>query len=146
VEEDGTIPAVELPNWTQPGLNNFRQNKQPGLEFAAPDAIVSVRPACDGQSRVLVEARNVGQSSLPAGAKVSLFKGDAPGALLAEQNTTRILYPGQAEILTFEVNDPDVQSNKQKVYAAIAAPDGKECRTDNNTSPLTAGSCDPQIQ
>ena len=35
-------PQHELPNWTQPGLNNFRQNKQPGGEFAAPDAIVSL--------------------------------------------------------------------------------------------------------
>ena len=37
VDEDGTIPAIESPNWTQPGLNNFRQNKQPGSEFAAPE-------------------------------------------------------------------------------------------------------------
>ncbi len=26
VEEDGTIPAMEVPNWTVPSLNNFRQN------------------------------------------------------------------------------------------------------------------------
>ncbi len=38
VEEDGTIPVNEPPNWQQPGLNDFRLNKQPGNEFAAPDA------------------------------------------------------------------------------------------------------------
>ncbi|MCA9659011.1 MAG: VCBS repeat-containing protein, partial [Myxococcales bacterium] len=36
VNEDGTIPAMENANWTQPGLNNFRQNVQPAGEFSAP--------------------------------------------------------------------------------------------------------------
>ncbi len=36
VNEDGSIPAVEPTNWKQPGLNNFRINKQPGGEFSAP--------------------------------------------------------------------------------------------------------------
>ncbi len=38
VDEDGTIPKNELPNWTQPRLNNFRQNVQPLGEFSAPDS------------------------------------------------------------------------------------------------------------
>lgn len=49
VEEDGSIPAVEPANWAQPGLNDFRQNKQPGGELSAADAANNtdaVDPTC----------------------------------------------------------------------------------------------------
>ena len=46
VNEDGTIPVGSKPNWSNPGLNNCRQNKQPDSEFGAPDAIVAIEPLC----------------------------------------------------------------------------------------------------
>ena len=82
VEEDGTIPAKELPNYLQPGLNNFRQNKQPGSEFAAPDAVVSVAPVCGGPYALVAVVRNVGEASLPAGVVVGFYKGNHPGGEL----------------------------------------------------------------
>ena len=142
VEEDGTIPAVEAANWKQPGLNNFRQNKQPGLEFAAPDAIVAVRPACDAGNHVLAEVRNIGQSALRAGAAVSLARSDAPATKLGAASTTRVLYPGQSETLLLTVTDPDVTSGKAKVIGSVSVASGDvECRTDNNTSDASAGTC-----
>src|SRR4029077_13202537 len=62
VNDDGTMPAMELPNWTQPGLNNFRQNKQPGGEFAAPDAIISVAPVCGSPFAIAATVRNIGEA------------------------------------------------------------------------------------
>jgi len=67
VNEDGTIPKTELSNWTQPGLNNFRQNKQPGSEFAAPDAIVSLHPQCTSPYALVATVTNIGEAALPSG-------------------------------------------------------------------------------
>src|SRR5262249_28367703 len=66
VTPDGVIPQHELPNYKQPGLNNFRQNKQPGSEFAAPDAVLSIAPLCPGPVGLVATVRNIGQAALPA--------------------------------------------------------------------------------
>ncbi|NJK32143.1 MAG: VCBS repeat-containing protein, partial [Deltaproteobacteria bacterium] len=66
IEEDGSIPIDEQPNWTTPGLNNFRQNKQPGGEFTASDAAVTLQPACFQGYSLQATVRNLGQAPLPA--------------------------------------------------------------------------------
>ena len=33
VNDDGNSSRSTTPNWTQPGLDDFRQNKQPGAVF-----------------------------------------------------------------------------------------------------------------
>ena len=66
VEEDGTIPTHELPNWTQSRLNNFRQNVQPLGEFAAPDLVVQVLPPpCNTSYALYAKVLNIGQASVP---------------------------------------------------------------------------------
>jgi hypothetical protein len=66
INEDGTIPAVEATNWLEPGLNNYRQNKQPDGAFAAPDAIVSLLyPKCIGDFALVAVVRNLGTAVLP---------------------------------------------------------------------------------
>ena len=52
----GTIPPVEVANWTVPRLNNFRQNVQPEGEFSAPDLVVSVGPDCSAAAATKLEA------------------------------------------------------------------------------------------
>lgn len=145
VEEDGTIPAVEASNWKQPGLNNFRQNKQPGAEFAAPDAVVSVAPRCTGEYGLVATVRNVGQAALPAGAKVRLFAGNPPGGVaLGELATTRALYPAEAESLFLAMPDPDpaITSGATLVYAIVEEPlSARECRADNNVSQAAEARC-----
>ncbi len=145
IEEDGTVPTKEVANWTVPGLNNFRQNKQPGSELAAPDATVTVKPRCSGTFGVLVEVRNLGSAPLPTGIKVEVFAGSPPtGTSLATATTTIPLYAAQAEVLSIELpNAPaDVKSGQTPVFATVTPPSGVvECRTDNNSSSAVSAVC-----
>ena len=86
VNDDGTIPQHEPANWTQPGLNDFRQNKQPASEFAAPDASCRSR-RLPGSTELVATVRNIGQAALPAGVVVGFYEG-APGATLGTLTTT----------------------------------------------------------
>jgi hypothetical protein len=145
IEEDGTVPTVEKPNWRTPGLNNFRQNKQPGSEFAAPDAIVSIAPRCPGSTALDVTVRNVGEAAMPPGVRVGLYKGNpGAGVRIAEAVTTGALYPAQAEVLSFPVTDPDLASGALNVYASVDDVEPRrlrECRVDNNTTPASSSRC-----
>src|SRR5262249_35477149 len=108
VNEDGTIPQHELPNWTQPGLNDFRQNKQPGSEFAAPDAVVSIGPRCSGGAYApIATVRNIGQAALPAGVPVGFYQGSPPGGTkLGAGVTTKLLYPAESEAVVLSLSNP----------------------------------------
>lgn len=139
IEEDGRIPLAPTRNWVTPGLNNFRQNKQPGLEFAAADAVVSMSGSC-GLNGVTyqVVVTNVGEASLPAGVRVELVVEPAGAAtLLTTLVTTRSLGPTQAERFVY-VTTEDVAA--KPVLARIIATGLRQCRTDNDTSnPPTVG-------
>jgi len=146
INEDGTIPAVEATNWQEPGLNNYRQNKQPGGAFNAPDAIVSLLyPECAGVFSLVAVVRNLGTAVLPPGAQVSFYKGDQPnGTLIGAAQTALALYPAQAELVEIELGDmhPDVMNGTVDVYAVVET-QAVECRTDNNTSAQKPGACVP---
>jgi hypothetical protein len=140
VNDDGTIPQKELPNWTQPGLDNFRQNKAPGYEFAAPDAIVSVAPSCGSPITLSATVRNIGEAALPAGVEVDFYAGNAPGGTkLGTAKTAFALYSAQSETLTFG-NVPAADQQGESFYAVVdpptapAHPAWHECNTSNNTS------------
>jgi len=149
VEEDGSIPTQEKPNITQAGLNNFRQNKQPGSEFAAPDAIVSIEPICSGEYALVATVRNVGEAALPAGVIVGFYKGNPPGGVsLGTGQTTKTLYPAESQsiLLPLPGVSSDVTSGQTPIYAVVddttsPHPAWTECRTDNNTSAATSGAC-----
>jgi hypothetical protein len=153
VNEDGTIPQHELPNWTQPGLNDFRQNKQPGSEFAAPDAVVSIAPRCTGGAYALIATvRNIGQAALPAGVPVGFYQGTPPtGTKLGAGATTKLLYPAESEAVVLPLTNPaqGIVNGTIPVYAIVddgsaPHPSWQECRTDNNTcSPTFAGCSQP---
>ncbi len=149
VNEDGTIPTSELANWTQPGLDNFRQNKQPGSEFAAPDAIVTLHPQCTSPYALVATVTNIGEAALPAGIPVGFYEGTAPnGTLLGKASTTQTLYAAQSEnvVLTLTTPPPGVEDGTQPIYAVVddtttPHPGWHECRVDNDTSPPTTGAC-----
>lgn len=149
VAEDGTIPQNESVNYTQPDLNNFRLNKQPGGEFSAPDAVVSVAPDCGGEYGLIGTVRNLGEASLPAGVVVGFYAGLPPnGTLLGSEVTSRVLYVLDAENVRLPLpNAPgDVQNGTTLVYAVVddtslPHPEWTECRPDNNTSPPVSGAC-----
>ncbi len=151
IGEDGKVPAVESPNWTQPGLNNYRQNRQPGSQFGAPDAVVSLAPLCGAPAYTLAATvRNIGEVSLPVGVKVSFYEA-APkpgGTKLGEGVTTKVLYPAEAEKVELVLMSPpsEIVNGAVQVYAVVDD-DGSphtwhECRTDNNQSTMVSGKCD----
>ena len=142
VNEDGTIPKHELPNWTQPGLDNFRQNKQPGSEFAAPDAIVSLAPDCGPTLRRSSRRSRTSARRRSPRASPSASTSGTPGSgtKLGTGATTKILYPPQSEavILPLPNPPPGVREGTTPVYAivddtATPHPSWHECRTDNDT-------------
>ncbi|MEO8875771.1 MAG: VCBS repeat-containing protein, partial [Polyangiaceae bacterium] len=141
VNEDGTIPKIEANNWTSPGLNNFRQNKQPGNEFAAPDAIVSLAPRCSGGSGIVATVRNIGEAALPAGVVVGFYQG-TPGAgtLLGRMSTTTILYPAESEDLVL-TGKPATGTMYAVVDDGSPAHAWHECRGDNDTSAVVSAAC-----
>lgn len=149
VEEDGTIPKNELPNWKQPGLNNFRQNKQPGSEFAAPDAVVSVVPDCPGPTALVATVRNVGEAPLPAGVVVGFYEGAPPnGTKLGSASTTKALGPAESEAVVLQLPNPDMGlvNGTVTIYAIVddtmmPHPDWHECRTDNNVGGPSSSKC-----
>lgn len=137
VEADGTVPRRERPNHAVPGLNNFRQNRQPDAERAAVDAVVSLAPACDGSTVLVATVRNLGEAVLPPGARVTVSRGTAAatGEVLGVATTTRALYPAQAEELRVDVGDPALLDAAAPVRAEVVAPPGvPECRTDNDVT------------
>jgi hypothetical protein len=150
VEEDGTIPANELPNWLQPRLNNFRQNVQPLGEFGAPDLIVQVvPPPCNTAYALYAKVTNIGQASVPGGVVVGFYENNptAGGTLLGKTATSHPLYPAETELVTLSLPSPPAGiSNGTTALYAIVDDDGPphawvECRTDNNMSGPGSGKC-----
>jgi VCBS repeat protein len=150
VNEDGSIPKVELPNYKQPKLNNFRQNVQPQGEFSAPDLIVTIFPSCGGEYGLVARVRNIGEAAVPAGVPIGFYAGDpnAGGVLLAGSPvlTTKVLYPAEAEDVVLPLpNAPTGVIAGTTPIFAVADDKGMhawhECRTDNNVSAAGTGLC-----
>ena len=149
INEDGSVPVMEAPNWLQPGLNNFRQNVQPLGEFSAPDLVADIVAVCFGEYTVAARVRNIGQASVPAGVNVGFYDGDpgAGGSLLLQTQTTKILYPAEGEDVFIDTNllPQAIQDGEQDLWVVVD--DGMpehpwhECRTDNNTTNAPAA-CD----
>ena len=148
VGEDGSIPKSELPNYSQPGLNDFRRNVQPAGEFSAPDLVVAVAPRCTATYGLVATVRNIGQASVPANVVVGFYYG-APGTgtLLGSAKTTKALHAAEAEAVVIDVSPVPaaIMNGSAPVYAVVD--DGMpvhpwhECRTDNNVSAPVSGVC-----
>lgn len=150
VNEDGSIPAAELPNFSQPRLNNFRQNVQPVGEFSAPDLVVSLSASCAGGYRLIARVRNIGEAYSPPGIPVAFYLGDpaSGGTLLGTGATTRALYPLDTEDVVLSLSNPPaaVTDGSGQLYARLG--DGgavpgtfHQCRDDNDTSARASGRC-----
>ncbi len=155
INEDGTVPARETPNWSAPRLNNFRQNVQPDGLFDAPDLVVedlrvSLR-ACPVRLDVTARVVNRGSAGVPAGIPVTFYEGAAaPRAIAGRARTTRPLLPGESELVTM---DPTFalpagrETDPFTFEATVNAPDDMpldtlhECRPTNNTAGPTTATC-----
>jgi hypothetical protein len=143
VNDDGSIPQNEPANWLQSGLNDFRQNKAPGLEFAAAALAVTVGPVCPGPTALVAVVRNLGQAAVPAGVVVGFYEGAPPGTKLGQAMTTQILYPPESQAVTFQLVDPDMGlvNGTTPVYAQIDDAIVPQCTTANNTSAPVSAKC-----
>jgi hypothetical protein len=146
ITEDGQVPASSqwLPNWTQPGLNNFRQNTQGDLgvlNIADLTVVLSdVGNLCQGQSgSTVLKARvcNRGTNPVQDGVTVQFVEADsAPadggvptGETVCETVTTTLLQPGECE----EIECTGELTGQKDVYV-IVDPDGTiaDCHPGNN--------------
>ena len=141
INEDGSVPAIEVANWSAPGLNNYRQNVQPEGEFSAPDVTAVIFPRCDVLPYALVaRVRNIGQAAVPAGVVVGFYAGDPDmgGMLLGSGMTQKSLYPAEAEDVVLEIAMPDAGLLDGSTPVFVVVDDWmpvhawKECRPENN--------------
>jgi hypothetical protein len=146
-ERDGTGQGAA--NYTQPGLNNFRQNKQPGSEFAAPDAnrlggpallsaTTGSRPPCGTSAR----------PRCPRGSWWASTRARAERTLLGASSTVKVLYSAESEWSSGLPDAPlDVKNGVVPVYAVADDTAGARTRRGrmqdgNNTSQPVKASCD----
>jgi len=141
VNDDGSIPAAESPNWLQPGLNNFRsQRLADGNLLGAPDLTASLIDFDDGPCpddvALTVRIGNGGANVAAAGVDVAFYDGDpaAGGTLLGVVQTTNDLDPGEYEDVELEIPPPFVGT-----VCVVADDDGagngrvNECDETNNS-------------
>jgi hypothetical protein len=150
IHDDGTLPDPENPNWTTPGLDNFRQNVQPGKELLAPDATVTVAARCYPSHRLSALVRNLGEVPLPAKVSVEFFAGtpETPTPLGAAF-TTHPLSPGESE--TVEIAPWGGVPETPTIFAIVnakplASGPLLECRTDNNQSNVVPSACTDRVK
>jgi len=105
VNEDGTIPAQQIPNWTY--YNSYRANAQVPAEaqtgpYAVPDLTASFiqidQITCPVSTTLSARIGNGGGDIVPAGVPVSFYDGDPDlGApLIGTAATSTLLRPGEA--------------------------------------------------
>ena len=115
VNEDGTIPQNEIPNWQV--FNNFRQNQLFPDEgtagpHGAPDVTASlIQPdigLCPASATVTARIGNGGGDVVPAGIPINFFDGDpqAGAPLIKQVLTSHDLIPGAYEDVAALYDNP----------------------------------------
>lgn len=150
VTSAGNLPAVELDNWTQPGLNNYRQNVQGEGVFNAPDLTVElaigVGDCLELQLAVIATVRNVGALGVPAGVGVTLYAGeDVTGDVVETKLTPEPLLPGASTQLIWNLEAP-ADGAAQSFFVQVDGADAgagivDECDESNNGALTESASC-----
>ncbi len=153
INPQGVVPANELPNWTQPGLNNYRQNVQGEGVFNAPDLEVLGLEVdivgCPNVLKLTARIANVGNLGVLPGVPVAFRSGtpDAPGDLLGVASTEVSLVPGQSTLVSYTVTLDSDQLSSTSSFIAIVNNDGSvggvvlECNPDNAPAAADKISC-----
>jgi hypothetical protein len=136
VDTGGAVPRTSqwLRNWTQAGLNNFRQNS-PGdgqTAGAIPDLTVhDAQVACDGGPTITAEVCNRGTEPVAPGLPVAVY-GEG-GDLRCEATSTDRLLPGACLSVSCTWTGPAGEGR------VVVDADGAnlECREDNNDRAIT---------
>ena len=147
IGEDGRVPRTSqwLRNWTQPGLNNFRQNVPGNGQGVGLSPDLTPRAATvtciSGGARVEVEVCNRGTEPVARGLPVAVYGGDPPGALGCVATTMFNLTPGTCQTVACD------WLGAGSVGTVIVDDDGTgrsqnlECREGNNRLVLRDLNC-----
>ena len=141
----GNVPMVEADNWTQAGLNNYRQNVQGDGVFNAPDLAVELSIGLDrcGENLIVLRARvtNLGALGVRPGVGVVFHRGsDATGPVVGNGMTTVPLLPGQSTVVTTTLANPNAPTD---YFVVVDAPAGMvaECDEANNDDGTSGVTC-----
>ncbi len=151
VSDSGEIPAHERPNWSVAGLDDFRQNVQPGAtnvpDLVPTDLAVDLT-MCNARMTLNFRVSNRGWAAAAPGAPVTVYVEEGGTFVrLGRLVTTRTLLPGESEGLSIPYDltgrpDGDVVRFRVVVDDPTDTPSTSlvECHRDNNTAE-TMGSC-----
>lgn len=139
----GELPTTPLSNWTQPWLNNFRQNVQDTGLFNAPDPTIALQIKCAMPLVAEISIRNSGLAPLQAGVEATLYNMSDGVAAVGTVVTTDTLLPGQTQVLDLEI--PEESGSAADTYVAELTELGDaaaiECDGGNNVSAPVSPSC-----
>jgi len=149
VGERGQTPRTSevSPNWTQRGLNNFRQNVQGELSALGIADLTANVPfegeplRCEGGSAQL-SARICNRGTLPSGGAIAFRQGSADGKLICDAEVQDALGVGDCQQVTCAA---ELDGARMDIYIVADALDVvDECYEGNNIARLEAVSC-PQL-
>ena len=138
------------PFWLTPETNNFRQNAQGKFDpELAPDLTVKkglvLNCDADGVLQLPVEICNRGALPVAEGITVGFFDGDPlkTGEVICLQQTSKMLFPEQCELLTCDFLLPDAGPHDVHAFADFGGPKGenKECLEGNNQAVWSGLTC-----
>ncbi len=149
VNDDGSIPATEQPNWTVAGLDNFRQNTKGNPDYRAPDLTAAAGnqssvdyASCPASVKVSVTIWNRGAVLVTAGVPVAFYADKAGGTLLGVGHTQGAIEPGGSEVVSAML-----PSTPSGLVVAVANDDGtgqgvvQECDRSNNSAVIGNAFC-----
>jgi hypothetical protein len=137
VEENGHIPKTSqwARNWTQMGLNNFRQNS-PGAG-AIPGAIADLtvkfaKVTCAAKPTVTAQVCNRGTEPVGIGLPVAVYAAGSPPELRCSTTTTQRLFPGNCTDVSCDWDGPPGDGIVIVDDRGNGTGTSLECREDNN--------------
>lgn len=141
INEDGSVPKNEAPNWSNPRLNNYRQNVQPAGLFDAPNLVVESVAAkglgCGDTLEVVVRVTvtNAGALGVPAGVPIRVTATSGGNSTtIADVTTQTRLLPGQREVVEITWTVPASYAQNGYQLSGEIDPDMtvNECKEDDN--------------
>ncbi len=152
INEDGTLPRTSqwLQNWSQPGLNNFRQNVQGSADVnSSPDVTAGrgglAECTSQGHADLTIRVCNRGTEPVASGVPVAFYN-QADQSLVCTSATTQTLGPGDCENLSCEWDDPPRPGNEADVLVVVdddgqGAGETSECIESNNDAVIHDVAC-----
>lgn len=143
VDDRGKIPKTSqwLRNWTQPGLNNFRQNS-PGTGSPAgaiPDMTIKrTKVTCDGgmKATVVAEVCNRGTEPVAAGMPFAVYADGETAPRCMGQTDSRV-FPGQCIPVSCQWTGANGAGHAAIDDRGMGDGINTECREDNNQKGFT---------